>query len=44
VRESVGTNRIIKMVPSLEKQLRVIKASLESNPDNLYLLENQMEV
>jgi len=44
VRERAISARVTKMITNLEKQLKVIKTRLASNPDELNLLKNQMEV
>jgi hypothetical protein len=44
VREKAVTNRVTKMVTSLEKQLTVIEAELLLTPRDLNLLKIQMEV
>jgi hypothetical protein len=44
VRATVISARVTKMITNLEKQLEVIEKELDSDPNDLNLLKNQMEV
>jgi hypothetical protein len=44
VRAKAISARVTKMIMNLEKQLKVIETGLASNPNELNLLRNQMEV
>ncbi len=44
VRERAISARVTKMITNLEKQLKVIETGLASDPNELNLLKNQMEV
>ncbi len=44
LRETAVTNRVTKMITSLEKQLQVINTELLLSPNDLNLLKTQMEV
>ena len=44
VRARAISARVTKMIMNLEKQLRVIEMELASDPNELRLLKNQMEV
>jgi len=44
VRARAISARVTKMITNLEKQLQVIKTGLASDPNELNLLRNQMEV
>jgi hypothetical protein len=44
VRARAISARVTKMIMNLEKQLKVIETGLASNPNELNLLRNQMEV
>ena len=44
VRATAISARVAKMITNLEKQLEVIEKELDSDPNDLNLLKNQMEV